>query len=166
MADQFSAINCQIVGCSTDSHFTHRMWTKTPLEEGGIGPLKFPLLSDLSHDIGKAYNCLIQSGDDAGVHLRATYIINPEGMLCCYQQNMLPIGRNVADIFRLVQACQFFEEHGEVCPSNWKPGKPTMDASHDSAKTQEYFAKTHAGEPEPVVEEQPVQEPVVEEQPV
>jgi len=55
-----------------------------PLDQGGIGPLKFPLLSDLSHDIGKAYNCLITDGDDKGVHLRATYIINPEGELCCY----------------------------------------------------------------------------------
>ena len=85
MSDDFNKINCQLVGCSVDSRFTHRQWTMTKLEDGGIGPLKFPLLSDLSKDISKAYNCLITSGEDAGVTLRATYIISPEGELCCYQ---------------------------------------------------------------------------------
>ncbi len=85
--DDFKKIGCELVGCSVDSHFTHRQWTMTPMEDGGIGPLKFPLLSDLNHDISKAYECLITSGDDKGVALRATYVISPEGTLLCYSKN-------------------------------------------------------------------------------
>jgi len=82
--DDFKRINCELLGASTDSHFVHRQWTMTSLDKGGIGKLKFPLLSDLSHDISKAYNCLITSGEDKGATLRATYIIDPEGTLCCF----------------------------------------------------------------------------------
>jgi len=111
----------------------------TKLEDGGIGTLAFPLLSDLTKNISKAYNCLITEGQDAGVSLRATYIIDPKGILCHYSQNQLSVGRSVDEIFRLVEACQFHAEFGDVCPANWKKGAPTMKASHDEDKTQDYF---------------------------
>ena len=108
MADEFAKINCQLVGCSVDSHFVHRQWTMTSLEDGGIGPLKFPLLSDLSHDIGKAYNCLITEGDDKGVALRATFIIDPDGILCHISENQLGVGRDIDQkIIKLVKSCKF-----------------------------------------------------------
>ena len=142
--DDFRKIGCELVGCSIDSKFVHRQWTMTPMDQGGIGPLKFPLLSDLNHEISTAYNCLIKSGGDKGVALRATYIIDPTGTLCCFSQNQLPVGRNINEIFRLVQACQFHAENGDVCPGNWQKGGPTMQASHDSEKTKAYWEKEHA----------------------
>lgn len=143
-ADEFAAIGCQVIGVSIDSHFVHAEWTKKPRNKGGLGPMKIPMVADVSKEISRAYGCLIEDGGDAGVAFRATYIIDPQGVLRQITMNDLPVGRNVDETFRLVQAFQFADEHGEVCPSNWKPGKATMVPNHDSEKLAEFWEKEHA----------------------
>ena len=103
-SDEFASVNCQVVGVSVDSHFTHSEWTKKPKNKGGLGPMKIPMVSDLTKQISKDYGCLIEDGDDSGVAFRATYIIDTEGVLRHISMNDLPVGRNADETFRLVQA--------------------------------------------------------------
>ena len=143
-ADEFAEIGCQVIGVSIDSHFVHAEWTKKPRNKGGLGPMKIPMLADVSKQISRDYGCLIEDGSDAGVAFRATYIIDKEGVLRQISMNDLPVGRNVDETLRLVQAFQFADEHGEVCPSNWKPGKATMVPNHDSDKLAKFWENEHA----------------------
>lgn len=140
---EFDKLNTQVIACSIDSHFTHKEWTKKDRKKGGLGEMQIPMLSDLSHQISKDYGCLIEDGGDAGVALRATYIIDKEGTLRHISMNDLPVGRNADEYIRLVQAFQYTDEYGEVCPASWKPGAPTMHADDGSAKTAEYWEKEH-----------------------
>jgi peroxiredoxin (alkyl hydroperoxide reductase subunit C) len=121
-AEKFKAANITLVGCSVDSKFSHHAWC-TSTAKGSLGPVNFPMLSDIGGNIARQYGCLIQDGDDAGVAFRATYIIDPNGILRHYSINDLPLGRNPDEVLRLVQGLQFFEENGEVCPANWQPGQ-------------------------------------------
>jgi len=98
-----------------------------------------PLLSDITHQISKDYGVYIDSGVNAGVAFRGTFLIDPTGTLRQYSINDLPVGRNVDEIIRLLQAFQFVEKYGEVCPSKWKPGEKTMVPSHDSEKLKQFF---------------------------
>jgi len=141
MAGQFEASNCQVIGASTDSHFVHKEWTMKDRKKGGIGEMNIPLLADASHRISKAYGALIDDeNDDAdGVTMRATYIIDDKGILRHMQINDLPVGRNVPDILRLVDAFQHTDKYGEVCPVNWSKGGATMVPDGDAAKTKEFF---------------------------
>merc|ERR1712060_1000754 len=143
-AAEFEAAETQLIGVSIDSHFTHREYTMKPRAQGGLGEMALPMASDVSKQISRDYGCLIEDGGDAGVAFRATYIIDKEGVLRQISMNDLPVGRNVDETFRLVQAFQFADEHGEVCPSNWKPGKATMVPNHDSEKLAEFWEKEHA----------------------
>lgn len=136
--DEFKAINAEIVGASVDSKFTHLAFINTPRNKGGLGGVKYPLLSDLSKSIAKDYGVLIEDGDDAGVTLRGLFIISPTGILRQITINDLPVGRSVDETLRLIRAFQFTDEHGEVCPANWTPGAKTMKA--DPHKSQEYFS--------------------------
>ena len=102
--------------------------------------MAIPLLSDLSQDISRAYGCRVDNG---GMSLRATYIIDDKGVLRHLAMNDLPVGRNVDEYIRLVQAFQYTDKHGEVCPASWTPGKATMHPDGDSKKTQEYWEKEH-----------------------
>ena len=140
---EFDKLNTQVIACSIDSHFTHKEWTKKDRKKGGLGPMAIPMLSDLSHQISRDYGCLIEDGDDAGVSFRATYIIDKTGTLRHISINDLPVGRNADEYIRLVQAFQYTDEYGEVCPASWKPGAATMHADPDSAKTNEYWEKEH-----------------------
>ena len=140
---EFEEMNCQVIACSVDSHFTHKEWTKKDRKKGGLGPMAIPMLSDLSHQIAKDYGCLIEEGGDHGVAFRATYIIDGTGTLRHMCINDLPVGRNADEYVRLVQAFQYTDEYGEVCPASWKPGKATMKADPDSEKTQQYWEKEH-----------------------
>jgi len=135
----FEAINCAVVGCSVDSHFSHLAWANTPRNQGGLGGCKFPLLADLTKAISKDYEVLIEDGPDAGVALRGLFIISPDGTLRQKTVNDLPVGRSVDETLRLVKAFQFTDEHGEVCPANWTPGSATMKA--DPKESLEYFSK-------------------------
>lgn len=137
---EFEKINCAVVGCSVDSQYVHMKWCSTPKKEGGLGGIKFPLLSDLNKEASKAYKCLITDGNDRGCALRATFIIDPNGILRFMSYNDLSVGRNIDEILRLVNAVKFTDENGEVCPSKWKKkGDATMKADHKEAQTKKYF---------------------------
>ena len=123
---------------SVDSKFSHLAWSKMPRNKGGLGGCSYPLLADITKAISKDYGVLIEEGDDAGVALRGLFIISPEGKLRQITVNDLPVGRSVDEVLRLVTAFQYTDEHGEVCPANWKPGAKTM--IDDPEKSQAYFS--------------------------
>jgi alkyl hydroperoxide reductase subunit AhpC len=141
-APEFEKIGAQIIGCSIDSHFTHMEYTKKPRNKGGIGAMQMPLLSDLTKQISKDYGCLIEEGEDSGVAFRATYIIDDKGILRHISMNDLPVGRNVEETLRLVEAFQYTDKHGEVCPASWRPGKATMTPGNQE-KLNEFWEKEH-----------------------
>eukprot|EP00296_Roombia_truncata_P008545 JP447034.1.p2 GENE.JP447034.1~~JP447034.1.p2 ORF type:complete len:206 (+),score=100.39 JP447034.1:65-682(+) len=142
-AAEFRAIGCEVLAASCDSKFSHWKWTQTPRLQGGLGPLDIPLIADFDKKIAKDYGVLIEEGDDAGVPLRGLFIINEKGILRQSTINDLPVGRDVDETLRLVNAFQFTDKHGEVCPAGWRPGKKTMKP--DVKGSMEYFG---AGETE------------------
>jgi alkyl hydroperoxide reductase subunit AhpC len=101
-------------------------YTKKDRKKGGLGPMNMPLLADITHDIARDYGCLVDVGGETGVAFRATYIIDTQGILRHVSISDLPVGRNVDETIRLVQAFQYTDVHGEVCPAAWTPGKATM----------------------------------------
>lgn len=119
---QFEDNNCQLVGISIDSHFSHLAWKNTPINSGGIGNVQYPLVSDLDKSISRDYNVLI----DSGIALRGLFLIDKEGIVRHQVVNDLPLGRNVNEALRILHALQFTEEHGEVCPANWQQGEDAM----------------------------------------
>jgi len=135
---KFKDINCEVVGVSTDSHFSHLAWINLERKKGGLGELKYPLLSDFSRKISDDYGVLIP---DAGIALRGLFIIDPKGCLRQMSINDLPVGRSVEETIRLVKAFQFVEEHGEVCPANWNENSPTIKP--DPKGSIEYFEKVN-----------------------
>ncbi|XP_065834167.1 peroxiredoxin-1-like isoform X2 [Oscarella lobularis] len=134
--EEFKKRDCEVVACSVDSEFSHLAWTNTPRKKGGLGPMKIPLLSDITKSISRDYGVLL---DDSGVALRGLFIIDAKGTLRQITVNDLPVGRSVDETLRLVEAFQFTDEHGEVCPANWKPGEATIKPS--PAESQDYFSK-------------------------
>lgn len=132
----FSSTNAQLIACSVDSHFTHMEYTKKARADGGIGPMDIPMLSDLTKSISKDYGVLTPDG---AISFRGTFIIDNKGVLRHSSINDLPVGRNPEETLRLVQAFQHVDEHGEVCPANWAPGKKAMDANHTSEKTKNFW---------------------------
>mgnify|MGYP001275742144 CR=1 FL=1 len=122
---EFSARNVEVVGVSIDSQFTHNAWRNTPVDQGGIGPVKYTLAADTRHEIQQAYG--IEHAD--GVALRAAFIIDRDGIVRSQIVNDLPLGRSMDELIRLVDALQFTEEHGEVCPANWQKGDKGMTAT-------------------------------------
>ncbi|KAK2149438.1 hypothetical protein NP493_2974g00000 [Ridgeia piscesae] len=120
---EFTDINTRVVACSVDSQFTHLAWLNTPRKQGGLGKINIPLLSDLTHSISKDYGVYLEN---AGHTLRGLFIIDPKGILRQVTMNDLPVGRSVDETLRLIQAFQFADQHGEVCPAGWKPGKATV----------------------------------------
>jgi len=121
--DEFRKIGAEVIGASVDSHFTHLAWTKTPRKEGGLGKMNIPLVSDLTKEISRNYGVLLE---DQGIALRGLFIIDPQGVVRQITLNDLPVGRDVDETLRLVQAFQYVDKHGEVCPAGWKPGKDTI----------------------------------------
>lgn len=120
---EFKALNTEVVACSVDSHFTHLAWTKTPRNQGGLGKVNIPLLSDITHQIGRDYGVHLE---ELGHSLRGLFIIDAKGILRQITMNDLPVGRSVDETLRLIQAFQYTDQHGEVCPANWKPGLPAI----------------------------------------
>lgn len=125
-AKEFEAVNVQLIGCSVDSHFSHMAWSASK-EKGALGPVNFPMLSDIGGKIAQKYGCLVDDEESGGVALRATYIIDPKGILRHLSINDLAVGRNPTEVLRLVQALQYTDEHGEVCPVNWTPGQKAIN---------------------------------------
>lgn len=123
-AQAFAERNTQILGVSVDSKFSHHAWRNTPVEKGGIGSIQFPLISDITKEISRDYGVLI---NDA-VALRGTFIIDKGGIVRHATLNDLPLGRNVDETLRVLDALQYTERHGEVCPAGWQKGQKAMAA--------------------------------------
>ena len=116
-----------MVGVSIDSHYTHNAWRNTPVDKGGIGKVKYTLAADMAHNICKSYD--VES--EGGVAYRGAFLIDRDGIVRSQIINDLPLGRNMDELVRLVDALQFHEEHGEVCPAGWNKGDEGMKASPD-----------------------------------
>jgi peroxiredoxin (alkyl hydroperoxide reductase subunit C) len=122
---EFKDRGVEVIGVSVDSHFTHLAWKNTPVNQGGIGDIQYPLVADLSKNIAGDYDVL--SGGE--VALRGSFLIDKNGVVRHQVVNDLSLGRNIDEMLRMVDALQFHEEHGEVCPAGWNKGKKGMDAS-------------------------------------
>jgi len=131
----FSSKNTEVLGVSVDSKFTHLAWIQTPRNEGGIGDINYPLVSDLKREICQSYNVL----NDDGEADRGLFIINPNGVIMHSTINKAPVGRNIDETLRILQAYQYVESHpDEVCPAGWTPGDKTM--KEDPKGSKEYFS--------------------------
>jgi peroxiredoxin 2/4 len=122
----FADKNTEVVGISVDSQFTHAAWRSTPVEKGGVGPLEYPLIADVNHAICRAYGV---EHSELGVAYRATFVIDEAGIVRAQMINDLPIGRNIDEILRLIDAWQHHKQHGEVCPAGWAKGHEAMEAT-------------------------------------
>ena len=125
--DAFKERNVEVIGVSIDSHFTHNAWRNTPVNDGGIGPVKYTLAADMNHGIAQSYD--VES--EGGMAFRGVFLIDQNGVVRSQIVNDLPLGRNMDELIRLVDALQFHEEHGEVCPAGWQKGDSGMNASPD-----------------------------------
>jgi peroxiredoxin (alkyl hydroperoxide reductase subunit C) len=126
--DELKKRGVEVMGISIDSHFTHNAWRNTAVNDGGIGALKYTLVADITHSIAKSYDV---EHPDAGVAFRGTFIIDKTGVVRHQTVNDLPLGRNMDEIIRMIDALQFHEAHGEVCPAGWQKGDEGMNASPD-----------------------------------
>ena len=124
--EEFKKRGVEVVGVSIDSQFTHNAWRNTPTENGGIGAVKYALAADVKHEIAQAYGI---EHPEEGVALRASFLIDKNGVVRHQIVNDLPLGRNIDEMLRMVDALQFHEEHGEVCPAQWEKGKEGMKDS-------------------------------------
>lgn len=120
--DEFRSRGAEVIGVSVDSHFTHLAWRNTPVEKGGIGAIKFPMVADLTKSIARDYDVLVNES----VAFRGTFMIDKKGVVRHQLVNDLPLGRNVDEALRMVDALNFHEEHGEVCPAGWNRGEEGM----------------------------------------
>ena len=129
--DEFKKRKVEVVAVSIDSQFSHHAWRNTPVNKGGIGEIKFPMVADVNHEITRAYGV----EHPASIALRASFLIDKDGNVRHQVVNDLPLGRNVDEMLRVVDALQFHEKHGEVCPAGWQKGedgmKPTADGVAD-----------------------------------
>ncbi len=131
----FKSRGVEVIGVSVDSPFSHLAWLKTPLSKGGIEGVTYPIVSDLNKSISKDYDVLI---DDAGISLRGLFLIDREGVVRHQVVNDLPLGRSIDEALRMVDALQYFEKHGEVCPANFKAGDKAMKPTQ--AGLEQYFS--------------------------
>src|SRR5215831_14029267 len=128
---EFKKRNTEVVGVSIDSNFTHQAWANTPREEGGIKGINYPLIGDVNKEIARSYGVLIEGG---GIALRGLFIIDKNGVLKHSTINDLNLGRNIDEVLRLLDAIDFSEEHGEVCPANWKKVDKAMKPTDTGLK--------------------------------
>lgn len=135
--EQFKERDVEVIGISIDSQFTHSAWRNTSLSQGGIGPLDYTLVADVNHRICQAYGV---EHPEASVAFRAAFIIDKTGTVRSQIVNDLPIGRNIDEIIRIVDALQFHEQHGEVCPAGWQKGKEGMKATAEGVAS---YLETH-----------------------
>jgi|TARA_R100000750_G_scaffold15178_1_gene9921 peroxiredoxin (alkyl hydroperoxide reductase subunit C) len=121
--DEFKKRGVEVIGVSIDSQFTHSAWRNTSTDAGGIGQVKYPLVADVRHSICKAYDV---EHPEAGVAFRGSFLIDEDGMVRHQVVNDLPLGRNIDEMLRMVDALNFHQKHGEVCPAGWEEGKEGM----------------------------------------
>jgi peroxiredoxin (alkyl hydroperoxide reductase subunit C) len=136
--EQFREKGAEVVGISIDSQFTHFAWRSTSLDEGGIGPIRLTMVADVKHEITRAYGI---EHPTEGVALRASFLIDRDGTVQHQVVNNLPLGRNVDEMLRVLDALQFHEKYGEVCPAGWKKGDPGMSASPEGVAA---YLKSHS----------------------
>ena len=136
---EFEKRGVQVIGCSIDSQFTHIAWRNTPVEEGGIGEVEYPLVADVKHEICRAYDVEF---DPEGVALRGSFLIDKQGIVRHQVVNDLPLGRNIDEMLRMIDALQFHEKHGEVCPAGWSQGDKGMVGDPDGVAS---YLATEAG---------------------
>ncbi len=139
---EFEALGVQLLGVSIDSHFSHLAWRNTPRAQGGIGQIDYPLVADLNKDIARDYDVLLPGG----IALRGLFLIDKDGVVRHQVVNDLPLGRSVDETLRMVQALQYFETNGEVCPADWKEGARTIKADPENSK--EFFSGLERGCPD------------------
>lgn len=132
---KFKEKNTEIIGVSIDSQFSHWAWKNTPINQGGIGHIRYPLVADLDKQISRNYGVLLE----AGIALRGTFLIDKEGVVRHAVVNDLPLGRNIDEALRMVDALQFHEQHGDVCPANWNEGQEAMTPT--AAGVADYLTK-------------------------
>lgn len=137
--DEFKQRNVEVIGVSIDSHYTHLAWKNTPVDKGGIGQVRYPLVADIKHEICKAYDVEAEGG----VAYRGSFLIDKSGVVRHQVVNDLPLGRNIDEMLRMIDALQFTEKHGEVCPAGWAKGKAGMRP--DPEGVAKYLAE-HAAE--------------------
>ncbi|KAI1732007.1 ahpC/TSA family domain-containing protein [Ditylenchus destructor] len=135
-AKEFRALNCEIVACSCDSHFSHLAWCKTPRNEGGLGNMEIPVLSDFSKKVAREFGVL---DEESGLSYRGLFLIDPNGDIRHTVVNDLPVGRSVTEAMRVLKAFQFTDKHGEVCPADWDDDKPTINVK----SPKDYFSKAN-----------------------
>lgn len=133
--EDFGRRDCQVVGVSVDSHFAHLAWRKTPRDAGGIGGIRFPLVSDLDKSISRSYGVLLNDS----VALRGLFLIDRNGIVRHATVNDLPFGRNVDETLRTLDALRFHEARGDVCPANWREGEPGMKPTSEGVA--DYLSK-------------------------
>jgi peroxiredoxin (alkyl hydroperoxide reductase subunit C) len=134
--DEFKIRNVEVIAVSIDSHFTHNAWRNTPVSKGGIGPVRYTMAADIAHKICQDYDV---EAEGVGVAYRGSFLIDKNGIVRHQVVNDLPLGRNMDELIRMVDALQFHEEHGEVCPAGWNKGDTGMNAS--PAGVAEYLEK-------------------------
>jgi peroxiredoxin (alkyl hydroperoxide reductase subunit C) len=137
--NEFKARDTEVIAVSIDSHFTHLAWKNTDVKDGGIGNVQFPMIADINKEVTDAYDVRTEPG----IALRGSFLIDKDGVVQHQVINALPLGRNVDEMLRMVDALQFTEEHGEVCPAGWQKGKAGMKGSTEGVA--EYLAE-HAEE--------------------
>lgn len=135
---EFTARGVEVISVSIDSHFTHNAWRNTAIEDGGIGSVKYTMAADLTQQIARDYD--VQT--DGGVAYRGAFLIDPKGIVRSQIVNDLPLGRNMDELLRLIDALQFHAEHGEVCPAGWQKGDAGMKANPEGVAN---YLKNNAG---------------------
>jgi peroxiredoxin 2/4 len=135
--EEFKKRNCEVIAVSVDSHFSHLAWKNTPVDNGGIGKVRFPIVADITKKIARDYDVLV----DESVALRGTFLIDKQGIVRHQVVNDLGLGRNIDDALRTLDALQFLEQHGEVCPANWKKGEAGMKPTTEGVAK---YLKEHA----------------------
>ncbi|KAH3679828.1 hypothetical protein WICPIJ_008490 [Wickerhamomyces pijperi] len=133
-AKKFRELGAEVLFASTDSEYSLLAWTNIARKDGGLGPVDIPLVADTNHSLSRDYGVLVE---DAGIALRGIFIIDPKGNVRQSTINDLPVGRNVEETYRLLEAFQYTEKHGEVLPCNWTPGQLTIKPEVEASKT--YF---------------------------
>jgi len=137
--EEFQKRGINVIGVSIDSHYSHLAWKNTPVEKGGIGNIKYPLVADLDKSISKSFDVLL----DSGIALRASFLLDKDGTVRHAVVNDLPLGRNIDEMLRMVDAMLYTNEHGEVCPAGWNKNKEAMKGTPEGVAN--YLAK-HSSE--------------------
>lgn len=133
--EEFRKRGVELIGASVDSHFSHLAWLRTPRNKGGIEGIRYPIISDINKTVARDYDLLVDGG---GIAYRGLFLIDRDGVVRHQVVNDLPLGRSVDETLRMVDALQYFEKHGEVCPANWKKGDKAMKASKEGLEA--YFS--------------------------